>query len=164
MPKSSTFTSSSVCPSTVARKMFAGLRSRCTTPCACASASADDDRVDDAGDGRQRQRPGAQARLQVAPLEVLHDEVGPRVGRDVEVEDLDDVRMAQLRHDLRLAAEARERVLVSLKLGEQQLHRELPGKADVLRHVDLAHRAPADAAAEHVAVAQNDVRVRAPGT
>ena len=71
-------------------------------------------RVDDAGDGGQGQRSGLQARLQVAPFEVLHDEVRTRVGRDVEVEDLDDVGVAKLRHDLGLAAEARERLLVPL--------------------------------------------------
>ena len=92
--------------------------------------------------------PRLQARLQVAPLEVLHDEVGTRVGRDVEVEDLDDVGVAKLGHDLGFAAEARERLLVSLELGKQQLHRELAGQADVLGLINLAHRAAADAAAE----------------
>ena len=41
MPKSSTFTSSSIWPSIVTRKMLAGLRSRWTMPWECAVASAE---------------------------------------------------------------------------------------------------------------------------
>jgi hypothetical protein len=117
------------------------------------------DAVDDARDGGQRQRAGLQPRLEIAALQVLHDEIGAFFGRDVEVEDLHDVRMAKLRHDLRLAAEPGEGVLVSLQLRQQHLHRELPGQAHVLGLVDITHRAAADAATDYVAVAENCVGV-----
>jgi hypothetical protein len=75
------------------------------------------DGVDDAHDRRQRQRSFREPPLQVAALQVLHDEIRTLVGRDVEVEDLDDVGVAQLRHDLGFAAEARERLAVLGELG-----------------------------------------------
>ena len=160
MPKSSTLTSSSVWPSTVGQEDVRRLEIAVHDAVRVRERQRGRHRVDDAGD----RRPAAAGRRcsrasRSRPCEVLHDEVGTRVGRDVEVEDLDDVGMAKLRHDLGFAAEARERVLVLRQLREQQLHRELPGQAGVLGQIDLAHRAAADAAADDIGVAQDDIRV-----
>ena len=95
---------------------------------------------DDANHSWQRQRAGVgQSRLQIDAFEVLHDEIRQTVERGVEVEDLDDVGVAQRGHDLRLATKPPERILVGQQMRPQDLHGEAPGQSRVRRLVDLAH-------------------------
>ena len=75
---------------------------------------------------------------QQLPFQQLHHEVRDAAVRDVEVEHLDDVRVAQRRRDLRFLLEARERVAVAHEAAMKQLHREAAGQARMSGEVDLA--------------------------
>ena len=94
-----------------------------------------------------------QPRLQVLPLQVLHHHVGLAAGQLVEVHHVDDVGVAQLRHDLGLPAEARVDHRVGHHLGVEDLHRDaLAPQAHVLCLVDDAHPPLRDAAEDLVGI------------
>ena len=82
----------------------------------------------------------AQPVRQALAAQVLHDEVRRAVFQAVEVHHLDDVGVAQLRGDLRLAAEARVLLLAQVVAVQQHLHRHLLARQpQVPRQEDRAH-------------------------
>jgi hypothetical protein len=114
------------------------------------------DGADDADRRREGQRgSAAEPRFEILTVEVLHHEVGAAVRGGVEVEELHDVRVPQLRHDFGLAAEAGERLVVRQQIGQQDLHREAAGEPDVRGLVDLTHAAEPDPAQQAVAVSED---------
>ena len=140
-PKSSSFAS----PRAVT-KMFAGLRSRCTMPAACAASSASaictprpTTVPSDIGPARHH----LEQRL---PAQQLHDEVGRsvRLRRLADVVDRADVRMVQRRGRARLALEAPQVFFRRRERRRQQLHRDIAAELQIVRLVDLAHAAGAD--------------------
>ncbi len=86
-----------------------------------------------------------------AALHVLHDDV-VTVVVDAGVVDLDDVRVDQLRHRQRLAAEAGDELLVVREVLGQDLHGHRALQDAVGRLVDARHPARPEAVAELVAV------------
>ena len=89
--------------------MFSGLRSRCTTPMSCATASAASVCVRMSTMRAAGERPVlARGRARrSAPVEELHRDVEQAVGLLAEVDDADRVRVVEARRGLRLALEAR---------------------------------------------------------
>ena len=138
IPKSSTFTKSFT-PSPDSSMTLSGLRSRWTIPrtCAACSACAICSTMPTAAAGVSS--PGIVDPLgQRLPFEHLHHQVGVSLIRDVEVEHLHDVRVAQRRGDLRFLAEARQHLRVLLQAAVKDLDRDLPGKARVIGQEDLS--------------------------
>ena len=89
------------------------------------------------------ERTGPQERLHVAALDVAHrDEQMPALLADVV--DRDDVRVLERGGVLRLAQEALAEGVVLGQLGREQLQRNVPLQARVVRTVDDAHAAAAD--------------------
>ena len=72
-------------------------------------------------------------------LEQLHDDVGVPVRRAVDVDDLDDVRAADLRGDARLLQEALDQARAARELRVQHLDRDPGPEHGVQRLVDRAH-------------------------
>ncbi len=112
--------------------------------------------LDDAQDLRRGQGTGADQPLgQELTFDELHHQKGPTAFGHVEVDDLDDVRVAQRRGDLRLLAEARLRVRVVEVGPVQKLHSELPGQAGVVGRMDLAASTLSDWAHDPVRAGQD---------
>jgi hypothetical protein len=85
-------------------------------------------------------------------LQVLEDEVRRAVGGDVEVGDVDDVGVVELRGDQRLAPEPRHDLVVG-HLGVEQLDRDLlAGQPAVARDEDGAHAAAPDHRLDRVGI------------
>ena len=76
---------------------------------------------------------------QLDPFQHLHDQVGIALGRDVEIQDLHDVGVAQPGRHLGLALEALEYLGPSHDVAEQHLDRVAAGQARVRGLVHLAH-------------------------
>ena len=103
-------------PSRSIRKMFSGLRSRWTMPLSCAAPSALAALVHDPHRALGRQRAAAREHVgEVLALEHLHHEVARAARRLAEVEDVDDVRVADARRALGLR---RKRSTTSARLAE----------------------------------------------
>ena len=98
---------------------------------------------------------GAQALAEVAALDVLHDQVGPRAG--AEVVDRDEVRVLEARGDPRLAAEALQVDPVARERVGHDLDRDRALQPLVEAEPDHRHAAAADPAAQAVAPAENGV-------
>ena len=82
---------------------------------------------------------GLHERLQRPAVQELHHEVmAPAVG-DVEIEDVDDVVVADDVHGLRFVEEALDDPLVRIEAGMEHLDRHLRADGGVLAHVDGAH-------------------------
>ena len=80
----------------------------------------------------------------VVPRRSSADEVLLDVVRLADVEHLDDVRMAQLRHGLRLGVEARDDLLRVAQVRVDDLDRDLAPEAPVARAVHRGHPAVAN--------------------
>ena len=102
----------------------------------------------------QRRR-AVQASAQALAVEELEDEVGLPVVEHVVVHHLDDVRVAKLRDDGGLLAEAGHQPGVDAELALQHLDRHAPGQAEVARLPDRAHAPDADHPGQLVGVAKN---------
>src|SRR5512137_2522580 len=87
---------------------------------------------------------------EILALEQLHDEEGLAHGRDSEVEDLDDVRMAQAARELGLAKEAPQRLGIRHPFLGQHLDRDLAVERQLGRLVDDAHTTLADHALDAI--------------
>ncbi len=83
------------------------------------------------------------------PVEVLHDDVGPLGVARTEVEDLDDVRVADARRGLGFAQEAGAGRFGVL-LGQDDLDCDGVAERDPVRDVDASHAAGSDLADEAV--------------
>ena len=147
MPKSAIFTS----PAREIR-MFDGETSRCTTLCWCAKSSPRMISIAMWSAAGMRDQPAlvlelAQQRGQVEAVDVLHRDE-QRLADAAEVEDLDDVGVAQLDRDLGLGDEARLELGVARQLGQDPLDREgllEPVRAVGLGEEHLGHAADRDA-------------------
>ena len=84
----------------------------------------------------------AHHRGQRHPLQVLHDEVGAR-GRGVQIEDADDVLVADEVHRPRLGVEALDQLRVGRQMLVEHLHRHAAADGDVLSEVHGPHAATA---------------------
>jgi hypothetical protein len=89
-------------------------------------------------DLRQRQTTARQRAIEALPLDMLHGEKLHSL-TFLDAEDGDDVRMAERRHRLRLAAEAGEAHRIAGKLGGENLEGDGPLEVGVLGEVDLSH-------------------------
>ena len=125
-------------------RTLSGLKSRCTRPAACAAASPAPGRREDAQDLLDRARARRLPRGQRRAVDDLHgDEQAIVPGADVE--DGDDVGMADARHRLRLAHQPRAQLDVELgELRAHQLERHLALQLRIERAVDDAHAAGAE--------------------
>ena len=83
-------------------------------------------------------------------LEELHHDVGVPVGRAIDVDDLHDVRAADLRGDARLLQEALDEPRAARELRVEHLDRDARAEDRVERLVDRAHPAVAEDADEPV--------------
>ena len=92
---------------------------------------------------------------QALPVEGLHDEVGLPFRGVPEVEDLDDVLLADLARRPGLVLEAVEQLLVAGELRAQHLHGHALAERDVLGEVDAPHPALSQAGQDAVAVAED---------
>ena len=92
-------------------------------------------------------------RAETATVHVLGDEVGPAV--ITRVEELDDVRVVELRSGLGLGTEAPQEGLVVRQGGVQHLDRDEAREADVVGEEDLSRRTGADGRFEPVARTQD---------
>ena len=113
---------------------------------------------------RAEVEPSARAKLlrQVRAIQVFHHQVRLVVRSDVEVEDRDDVRMAELRARAGLAKEARAPLARVRSRGPYELHGHVVAEHPASREVDLAHPAAAEATADLV-LAVEDRAVREHG-
>ena len=107
--------------------------------------------------GRVTSGPRVQARApSVLTLEILEHHVGHAgVGVVVEVEHLDDVRMAERARNLGLALEALERVAIADHLGIQDLDGEAARQPEVRRRIHRAHAARAEQPLEAIDAPQH---------
>ena len=127
-------------------------------PLPCAAISADRDLVDDRRRLADVERPGAaQARAQRLAFEQIHQVVVAAVGQRAEVEDVDDVRMADLVDRARLGHEPLDRRGLVRELGLQHLDRRALADQRMRRRVDDAHAAGAEHVLDDIAA---DVRAR----
>ena len=136
IPKSSTFVT--VTPAACARNTFSGLRSRCTSPRACASSSTRQMSpticiTRDAGRWSLCVDLGAQR----AALQALHDQEGASRRRDAHIVHDDDVGMREARRRLRLAAEVLRGVAASHEAVVDDLHRDGPIEVEIVRGVPV---------------------------
>ena len=131
--------------------------------CAAISAEATASTIDTTRGQRHRGAAG-ELGLEVAALEVLHHEVGLVLVGDVEVDDLHDVWVPQLRHELGLAAEPRMCLGVGEQATQQHLDREPTRQAGVHRFVDDAGATEADLPDQSVGIVQDDGLCLAPAT
>jgi hypothetical protein len=107
--------------------MFSGLRSRWMMPCECASSSAPQTCISigtarSTGSGPSR----AHRLVEVLALEVLHHDVERAVLELAVEEHLHGVRVGEVAHRARLAAEARDEVLAVRELRMEDLDRHHP--------------------------------------
>ena len=154
MPKSRTKTLGGVALDST---MLSGLRSRWTTPLACAasSASAIVSRMSSAS--IERQRTIDEVRAQRASLDEIHHEIEPAVVEPAEREHVDHVLVIDLVHRARFANEALRSFGRRRELVAQHLDRDALADHGMLAGVDLAHRARADEALDDVLA---DLRAR----
>ena len=125
-PKSSTFGKSRR-PPWLQRKMFSGLRSRWMMPSRCASSSAPHTWIRIGSARSTGSGPfGAHHLVEVLPLQVLHHDVERAVLELAVEEHLHGVRVREVAHRPRLAAEARDQVFAVGELGVEDLHRHHP--------------------------------------
>ena len=106
---------------------------------------------DACGDQRGELSEALESRAERFALEELHDDVRVARGREPEVVDLDDARVADRRRGARLVEEALHDPGIARELREQHLHRRQPTERRVYRLVDDAHAAPPDLAPHCVA-------------
>jgi hypothetical protein len=110
--------------------------------------------ADPRGLARRQRAVLADDRRHVLAVDELHDDV--RAGRLLaEVEDRDDVRVAQRRGGAGLVAEAGQEVRVTTELGAQQLDRDVAIQLGVARPVDRRHAALSEELHEAIAAAQD---------
>jgi hypothetical protein len=118
-------------------------------PCRCSQGLAD--RADDGPhlpDGRRLA--GGHAPPQVAPLDILHHEIGPAL-YGPEIVDREDVRVRHAGHQLRFAAEPIQALArPATALQREELHGDQPAKGVLARGVNLAHAPLADTPAQLV--------------
>ena len=143
-PKSSTL----IEPRLVTNR-FAGLRSRWTTPLACAASSASASCTPSSSTSSTRQRASRDPILQRLPVEQLHhhEVLGRLSGRGVmraDVVERADIGMVKARDHPRFALEPLVRVRVGIGFVGQELDRHPPAEARVFRFVDHAHAAGAE--------------------
>ncbi len=135
--------------------MFPGFRSRCTTPASWASRSAPHSgptmRWTSA---RGIGPPEASRSRRLGPFEVLHDQVRLAVTRDGEIENGDDVRVAQLRAEPALAHEALPQPPRVSACRPDDLDDDLVAEMDAAGAVDLAHPAGRQQSANLVSAVQ----------
>ncbi len=122
--------------------MFCGFRSRWTIPVLCARYSAEPDRGQQVLHRAEVEPiPHLQLFVQARAVQVLHHQVGLALRIDVEVEDRDDVRMAQLGAGAALAQEA---LAPHGRIGSgppNDLDGDVVAKQRAVREIDLAHPA-----------------------
>jgi hypothetical protein len=104
---------------------------------------------------RPQDRAAPDARGQVLPFQELHHIEGSAAGQRIPVDDGDDVRVVEPRDDLRLAAEARQRVWPRRGRRAQGLEREAPPDARVLDLEQDPHPAGRDRPDHPVAIPQH---------
>ena len=104
----------------------------------------------------ERQRPALQARRQRLALQQLEHDVRRAVRQRVEVQHLDDVRVAEARPDLRLAPEARQHRRVGGAEQQHLDHDALAGQPQVLRLPHRAHPALSEQARDLVRLGDDD--------
>ena len=161
MPKSTILTKSSM-PSRFVRKMFSGLMSRWTMPLACVAESArqhcEHDVACALGVDRGRL---AEDVAEVLAFEELHDEVARAARRLAEVEDVDDVLVADARRALGFLAEARDDLGSARELVAKHLDGDALVDVAVEARVDEAHAALADPALDdQIAAGQHGAEER----
>ena len=101
-------------------------------------------------------------RTQARPGHVLHGDKQAAIFVLVQVNDLDDIRVAQLVSGPRLLAEALDELGVAAQFGGQELERQLPAQQQVLGKVDDAHPALAQLAHGAVLAAHDLARRKLP--
>src|SRR5215510_10600636 len=142
-PKSRIFTLNAGAPACWAMT-FPGLRSRCTTPSACAAAiplsSWSNKSAASAGASALSRSRTAQSN----PLDPLHDNVRPFAFDRAEVVNADDVRMIQPGGGSRLAVKAAQGFRIAEVTAEQDLHGDRPIQLQITRLVNGSHAAPTD--------------------
>ena len=89
----------------------------------------------------RKRRSGLHERLQRPPLQEFHDEVVPAAVRDVEIENVDDVLVADDVHGLCLVEEPLDDPFIRVEAGMEHLDRHLRADGGVLAHVHGAHAA-----------------------
>ena len=163
MPKSSTLTVTAFF-AFFARNRFAGLRSRWTMPCACASRDRFrrlEQVVDGLGDGQGAAR--FELLLEVASVEIFHHHEGRAVVGRAHVDDPADVLPRQLGQHSRLAGEARHQLVALHRFGQEELDGDELLELQVRRRNDDAHRTfaedPLDAVLAGEGFADGDGRV-----
>jgi hypothetical protein len=102
---------------------------------------------------RRERAVATQQAVQRFPRDELHHQVRQPVGLTVVV-DLDDVRVGQGRHGVRLDPEPLGEARVSGQLGQQHLHRHDPAQHHVVGPPHLAHATTSDRFAQNVPIAQ----------
>src|ERR1019366_8289655 len=108
-----------------ARKRLAGFRSRCTIPSECASARPSHaSSVSSAARATDSGPLLGQVLGEVAPLEILHDDIGHSRLEIADVDDARDVFAANLGRRARLPREAGEHLGPREGLGQQELERD----------------------------------------
>ena len=120
--------------------MFCGFRSRCTIPFSCAASSASAICRAIARLSSSGERPGVEPLAKRRTLDELHDQCAHAAGI-FEAEDRGDVRVVELREELRFALEAREALLVGSERRRQHLDRHLALELRVGRALHLPHPA-----------------------
>jgi hypothetical protein len=125
------------------------LRSRCTTPSACAESAQDLDRVLAGGGDGELAFALLDVRERLA-LEQLHDEIRDAIGRALDVGHLHDVRALDLSGDARLLQEAIDEAGLPREIPMKDLDRYVRAEIDVLGFVHRAHASVAEQAEELV--------------
>src|SRR5690606_4540248 len=82
---------------------------------------------------------GFEVSIKGDPVHEFHHQVRTAVLGHVEIKDLDDVRMMQLRDDLSLTHETSVGLFVFTKMSRQDLDRHLALQAQMFGHIDRAH-------------------------
>ena len=124
--------------------MFDGLRSRCVMPRRCASATASQTGTHDVRGLHDGERPGrAAAAREILAVQQLHHEVAPP-GVLADVADVDDVRVANARRQLRFLQESSARGRHRRERRAENLDREALAGRRAHGLVDGAHRSDAD--------------------
>jgi hypothetical protein len=122
-------------------------------PWSCASVSAEQACTKSFAWKRQRAL-ALEHRPEIVALDVLHDEV-EGVLELAEVEGLDDVRVIELAHGLRLEPKALHHLVSRGRVGREHLHRGDLAETQVLDAINDAHPTAADAR-EHAVAAVDD--------
>ena len=90
--------------------------------------------------------------VEILALEKLHHQIRFARRRGAEVEHVDDVRMAELRGDLRFATKSREGFLVGRELASEDLDRNALGESELGALIDGPHPAAPDQARHAIQV------------